>query len=635
MTLGPIAFGRIPDRLAFDRLFSTLAAQQRDLLRVQEQLATGIRLGLPSEEPMTALQAIGLQKLLERKTQVQTNLSSAQSYLAATDSALADVGERLRQAHSLALASIGDSSSAAERKAAVQQVDGIIDQLLATANQKFRGRYLFGGTRLTTHPYTRDGNLIRYNGDTGSTFTFSDLDSPLATNVSGSQVFGGISQAVEGTADLNPALTMSTRLNDLHAGRGVTRGQIKISDGSTTSMVDLTAAETIGDVVALIEDQGPFGISVNLNSANDGLEITLASGSLTVQEVGIGQTASDLGILAEVPVGLALSGGDLDPRLALTTRLADLYAGAGFDQASGLTITSGGSTQVIEFASDTTVEDLLNRLNGAGLGLRAEINEDKTGVNISTVLSGANFAIGENGGTTASDLGVRTLTLETLLSELNFGDGVPIAEGDDLAVTRKDGVVLNIDLDSAARITDVIDRINNHAGNADGKLVARLNAVGNGIELVDTTGGTANLSVSGRAAGSLGIQASASDPATTLAGTDVNLREANGVFTSLLRLRDALEADNESEIERAAAALSTDIENVALVQGDAGARLQVTENRLLQSAQEEVQLRDLLSQQLDTDLAEAISELQLRQSAFQAALASSSLTLKTNLLDFL
>ena len=635
MAVGPIAFGRIPNQLAFERMLGTLATQQREMLRVQDQLATGLRLSIPSDEPVTALQAISLQRLLERKAQVQKNLASAQSYLGATDSALVNVGDRLREARGLALANIGDSSTEAERQAAVKQVEGIIDQLLMVANGQFRDRRLFSGARLDDNPYAYVDGFIRYAGDTGDLLTFADLDALLATNLSGHQVFGGISKAVSGSADLNPAVTATTRLADLRGGLGVTRGQIEVSDGSTKTLVDLSQAETIGDVIALIEDQGPAGISVAINGTANGLQITLGGGTLTVREVGLGKTAAHLGILAATPVGLTLTGSDVDPRLTLTTSLADLLAGAGFDQTSGLTITNGGQTQTIDFTTDLTVEGLLNRLNGAGLGLHAGINEAGTGLQVSTILSGAAFTIGENGGSTATDLGLRSFDQQSLLTSLNFGRGVPIATGDDLIITRKDGVVLNIDLDGASSVADVISRINSHPDNTGGNLVAGLTAVGNGIELVDTTGGTGSLSATGRSAGGLGLQMTIPDPGATLTGSDVNPQEASGMFTSLLRLRDALEAGDDSEIERATSSLAVDLENLALAQGDVGARLRAADNRAAQLSGEEIELRGLLSDQIDTDLAEAISNLQLRQAAFEAALVAASVSLQSNLLDFL
>ena len=57
--------------------------------------------------------------------------------------------------------------------------------------------------------------------------------------------------------------------------------------------------------------------------------------------------------------------------------------------------------------------------------LHAEINADATGINIRSRFSGSDFQIGENGGQTATQLGVRTLTGATRLDELNHGVGVP------------------------------------------------------------------------------------------------------------------------------------------------------------------------------------------------------------------
>ena len=57
-------------------------------------------------------------------------------------------------------------------------------------------------------------------------------------------------------------------------------------------------------------------------------------------------------------------------------------------------------------------------------------------------------------------------------------------------------MILEIDVHGAVSFADVLSAINTHADNADGLLVARLAAYGNGIELVDDTMGTGQLSVS-------------------------------------------------------------------------------------------------------------------------------------------
>ncbi len=58
------------------------------MLSVEQQLGTGRRIQLPSEDTASASRAVSLQRMLEVKTQLRTNLSTNQSYLDATDTRL-------------------------------------------------------------------------------------------------------------------------------------------------------------------------------------------------------------------------------------------------------------------------------------------------------------------------------------------------------------------------------------------------------------------------------------------------------------------------------------------------------------------------------------------------------------------
>jgi flagellin-like hook-associated protein FlgL len=130
---------------------------------------------------------------------------------------------------------------------------------------------------------------------------------------------------------------------------------------------------------------------------------------------------------------------------------------------------------------------LLNVLNGSNAGVLAQVNAQGTGIDIRSRLSGADFQIGENGGTTATQLGVRSLNVNTALADLNQGLGVETANGTDFVIRRNDGVELSLDISSAKTIGDVLNLINNHPDNLDpaSRVVAKLKDVGNGIELVD------------------------------------------------------------------------------------------------------------------------------------------------------
>jgi len=626
---------RVSDLFMRQRLTNQIQLDQLDAFRVQMQLSTGRRIQVPSEDSNAAMRIIDLQRLLERKGQVRSNLRTNQSYLLATDSTLSSVSGSLAEIRAVAMGVVGEIATDAQRTAASQQVQQMIRQLQDTANQQFRGRYLFAGTPTTVMPFAEtDHGYIQYYGNEEKVFSYSDIDLLFETNLHGGEVFGAISEKVLGAADLDPILTYNTRLADLRGGAGITPGSIEISVAGNRSTIDITTAETIGDVAAMIRANPPAGKTLDVEIAPTGLVITLngdPGDTLAIREVGGGTTADELGILTQVGVGTTVTGEDLDPILRLTTRIADVlgtrsYAlvrsfgsdndlifeapavgtaydgieivfeddgsvavpgdetasfdpatntltvkvksnqtearhvvaavqaaflagnvpitarldpldsphggrgvitatpvgqiegqttggsGTALDADAGLQIVNGGETHTISFTGAETIEDLLNVLNMSDAGLMAQINDSATGIDIRSRISGADFMIGENGGRTATQLGLRTFTEATRLEDLNFGRGVSTRDGTDFTITiagtptGPPPVPIEIDISGLETVGEVIDLIN---AQAPGELTARLATYGNGIELVDQSTGPNTLSVSrvhlGRAAIDLGF----------------------------------------------------------------------------------------------------------------------------------
>ena len=261
----------------------------------------------------------------------------------------------LTDIRSAALAANSDTSTDTMRAAAVQQIDEAIQQLLNTGNQSFRGRYLFAGSRSTAAPFEQTANGVIYTGNEGSLDSFVDLNLPYATNASGAEVFGTFSSQVQGTVDLDPALTANTPIAALNGGRGLTLGSIQISDGATSKVIDLSSAATVGDIAGLIEANPPTGRTVTASVTATGLTISIdagGGGNLTIKEVAGGTTASDLHIYSFPGSGVApVVGGDLNPAIRLTTPLTDLQTAAPLDLASGLQITNAGQTYTIDTSS--------------------------------------------------------------------------------------------------------------------------------------------------------------------------------------------------------------------------------------------------------------------------------------------
>jgi flagellar hook-associated protein 3 FlgL len=650
----PVPSTRSTNLLMQTRVVEQLNFDSLALQRLQTQISTGLKISTPGEDPAIADRAITLQRLIELKNQTKTNIQASQSYLDASDTALSNVAKLLTDVRSAVVAANSDTSSDAMRQAAAQQVEQAITQLLNTGNTNFRGRYIFAGSRSTAAPFSQTAGGVVYTGNEGMLRSFVDLNLPYATNANGQEVFGTFSPQVQGTVDLNPVLTPNTPISALNGGNGLTLGSIRISDGTTTKTVDLSSAATVGDIAALIDANPPTGRTLTTTITATGLSIDIddaGGGNLTITEAPGGSTANALHILNSVGTGTApVLGANLNPAIRLTTPLADLQTAAPLDLTSGLQIINGGQTYVIDTSTAQNVEDLLNLINGAGANAIAQIAPSGDRLIVRSRLSGADFSIGENGGTTATQLGLRSLTTETPLSELNYGQGVAQNTGPDFTIHRKDGTDLSIDISTAATIGDVIDLISNDPNNLNPatQVVARLSPLGNGIELFDgNTAGTDTLSVTQQfgsdAAFDLGLIPRGSTTATattsatgdTLTGADPNPQEVSGLFNTLYRLRDALTNFSHEKLARAAALLDEDYDRVNFARSELGARNQAIDTIKSQLDDETVQLKSNLSDAIDTNLPDAIASLTARQAALQASLKLTGIIFQTSLVDYL
>lgn len=1117
-----IPTSRVSDAFVARRLMEQMRSEQLALYRLQNSIASGHRFSVPSDNAPAALRTISLQTLLERKAQTLGNLTTNQGYLGATESALSGVGSLLAEIRGSSIEAIDGTIDQHQREVIAGEVSRALEQLIDLGNQQFRGRSLFAGSQTQIQPFARQGNVVEFLGNSKSLMSYSDIDALFSSNVSGTDAFGAISDSVTGAVDLTPALTGSTKLSDLRSGLGIRKGSVAVSNGATTSIIDLSSAATIDDVARLLETQPPAGSRVTARITSSGLVVSLDAGTLSINEVGNGTVASELGI--RLPSGSGpgpIVGSDLNPRLTLSSRVDDVlgtraigyvpnsggkndlifeaavagtqlngvtikyidddvlqaadgliagnevadfhiapvaavasltfnqttgfpnndilltattagtalngvavefdvraadaggiqinynsgtktysisvedgvhnaaqvaaaiaaHGGGGgpftaaldttldggnngsyvfnttdssltaantfntgsdantlairidrssstanqviaavmaqgafrarvdrsepgndgtgtlvdsatdassvaitaggsgevLDKQSGIRITNGGVTYTVDLSTAATIEDVLNRINGVGAGVLAEINANGTGINVRSRLSGADFSIGENGGTSATQLGIRSLTSSTTLSELNHGQGVVKAATADFRITRSDGVQIDVNLTqgisasarlsgagadsallisraspgaegnafsvqitdsgpgggdavslqgnvlkfhvdvaagftaqeaitlldghptlgqqfkaqldlsgnplntgsgnlsatvaiglsggkgSAVTIGDVLDLINNDPANlAAGVAVeARLATFGNGIELVDEgppSGGTLTVTALGaaQAARHLGLVSATSstaqpatpgvaastsytlaganndliisaagsgtllngatvqfvndgvagnnnvsydaanrvlsidvDPATTSAqdvidlidahplaslyftaalspldgglpntglgtlgalpadqqlaggtadvitGGDPNPIEVRGAFTALIRLRDAILANDSTAISRAVSLLDEATVNLNFARAELGTQLRTLDTLQVRLEDEEVQLKTVLSAEFDVDLIEAITELTTRQSAFEAALATAGAISKLTLLDFL
>jgi flagellin-like hook-associated protein FlgL len=635
MAILPISLARVSERLRTSVTLSQMTQTQQQLLDVENQISTGKRVNSPSDDPGAAAVIQQLQKTLEQRSGYATNLQNATSQLSEVDSTLGNLTGLLQQAQTIASQNVGTDVTASQRQSAAAVVQTLIDQAMSIGNTEFEGSYIFGGDRSTTAPFVDNNGRITFVG-TGAVLQNSvDENLSLQININGAQVFNALSGKAAG-ANLSPSTLPTTRLVDLGGATndGITPGSIKVSDGTTTAIVDLSHADNLGDVAAAINAVGFAGVSASVGS--NGLVLS-GPGNISVNEVGGGTTAADLGILTPTGAGAGVTiiGSNVNTKVTPLTPLSSLRSGAGIDPA-GITINNGGTAVSISFAGLNTVQDVINAINGSKAGVTAQVNAAGTGIDIVNPTQGTSMSITENGGTSAADLGLLTTTGSTQLAGLNGGNGIHLASGPDMQVTRMDGTTFSVDLDGADTVQDVINAINTADGG--GGVTASLDPATNGIKLTDATGGGGTLAVASlngsTTVADLGLSNAAAS-GNTLTGADVNPVQSTGLFGDLQKLRDSLQKNDTQGITAAAQLVQADYDRVSVARGTNGARLKDFQSRQTQLADENVATQSFLSDLQDTDFTTAITKFQTLQTALQANYATTSKLMSMSLMDFL
>jgi flagellar hook-associated protein 3 FlgL len=120
-----------------------------------------------------------------------------------------------------------------------------------------------------------------------------------------------------------------------------------------------------------------------------------------------------------------------------------------------------------------------------------------------------------------------------------------------------------------------------------------------------------------------------------ITGADVNPQETGGIFTALLRMRDAISNNDMLGLQRAVEILDKSTTNLNYTRAELGSRQQGLQMVQDQLSSQNVGLQTALSDNHDVDMVKVVSDLTARQTAYQASLVSLGKIMQLSLLNYL
>jgi flagellar hook-associated protein 3 FlgL len=303
--------------MLFRMALANLDQQRTRLANTQEQASSGLRINRPSDDPLGAGTATRLRTGRSALQQLEENVSNARARVGAADSAIANSTNALIRAKELAVSGGNGSQDAISRLQIAEEVKALHAVLVAEANTRFGGGFIFAGYASDAAPFEEIGAFadappatpnVNFVGDSSEIEVQIEEGARVQVGLDGRRVFLGDADA-NGTADAGREDLFDV-LADLHTAL--------VTDDAAGSSAALTRIDA-GLEQLSIERTRMGAVATRLDSASERLakrEVELETRLSEVQDADLAEVVSRL-VQEEsaLQAGLAAMGRLLPPTL--------------------------------------------------------------------------------------------------------------------------------------------------------------------------------------------------------------------------------------------------------------------------------------------------------------------------------
>lgn len=269
---------RISTNQMYQSGLNCLLSQQERVNKMQEQLASGVKVRFASDDPIAYSQMEWMSQRINSTELLQKNCMNAENALNLEEAILNECVSSMQRLREIQVQAANGTSSESQRQAFATEVTDIMHQLQSSANTKDNdGNYLFSGGQTSTQPFSLDasGNYV-YNGDSTQRFQLIAGSLQIAINDPGDGIFMRIPGG-NGSFSVSPTAAPNTGTAYLTTGSVTTAASYVPDDytmnfalnsaGSLVVMVSGTASGNVIPPTGLPDDAPVYeeGMSVNFN----------------------------------------------------------------------------------------------------------------------------------------------------------------------------------------------------------------------------------------------------------------------------------------------------------------------------------------------------------------------------------
>ncbi|PIJ51929.1 flagellar hook-filament junction protein FlgL [Erwinia sp. OLTSP20] len=182
---------RLSTNMIYQQQTNGVLNAQSSWLEVGKQLSTGKRVINPSDDPISASNAVMLNQAQAQGSQYASARNFASQRISTEENTLKQVTNLVSDAQTILVAANNGTLSDDDRASYATQLKGLRDQILNQANSTDgNGRYVFAGYKSDSAPFTMDDNgNVTYRGGNTAISQQVDANRSVITNHTGAQVF--------------------------------------------------------------------------------------------------------------------------------------------------------------------------------------------------------------------------------------------------------------------------------------------------------------------------------------------------------------------------------------------------------------------------------------------------------------
>ena len=185
---------RVSTGMIFNSAVTAINRQSADLLRTQQQLATGRRILTPADDPVASAAALETSQFVDITDQHAKSQNSAYSSLALAETQLQSATELTNRLRTLLVSVDNPALNDTDRQAIAGQLRAGFDQMMDIANSRdASGLYLFSGYKGESRPFSGSADtVVTYAGDDGQRLLQVSPSLQMPISASGNDVFNRI-----------------------------------------------------------------------------------------------------------------------------------------------------------------------------------------------------------------------------------------------------------------------------------------------------------------------------------------------------------------------------------------------------------------------------------------------------------